>query len=93
MHSSVSVVQLVTMIWFLAWTFAAVALHFRLVGKLEAMGVKVPWSKQSRWWVEETYVEYCSVQGIDPWPAIRWILVCVAAAAPAFVVLIVTLVR
>jgi hypothetical protein len=88
-----SVVQIVAVIWFLAWTGAAVAFHFQLVRKLEAMGVEVPWLQKNRWWVEETYVEACSVQGINPGPAITRIVVCVAAAAPAFVVLIVTLVR
>ena len=34
--------------WFLGWVIPVVVLHFRLVGKLEELGVEVPWRLQAR---------------------------------------------
>ncbi len=93
MHPPLSVVEIVAVIWFLGWSGAAVALHFQLVAKLREWGIDVPWALQNRWWVERTYADVCRQKGIDSWLAIRRIIVCGFVALPAWIVLMVCLVR
>ena len=81
------------MLWFLSWTGATLALHFRLVAKLKELGIEVPWLLQNQPWVEWTYVEACRERQIDPWPAIRWIVGCWLASLPGFVVALLSIVR
>ena len=93
MRPAPSVVEIVAALWFLGWTGAAVALHFKLVETLRQSGRPVSWWLQNQWWVEGEYARMCEEQGVSPWPRLRPIIICGLVAVPAWIVLMVCIMR